>query len=219
MTSVNLVRWGGFAAISGGVIQTTNSVVFIFQTAHPESNLSEPLLIGTLNVLEASGVLLIAVGLMGLYTLLGTNSRTGTMGLILAWLSTTAFVSLTVYDLSSAPQYQSGSPFSLITGSLMYWTSIIGVILLGVATLRARLLGRWSALPLAPGLLLGLLSPLLTFFLYSDDSTKNGVEGVLGTGLFALPFILSGGCWILLGYMLSYQGKRLTVRYLDEPKK
>jgi len=89
----------------------------------------------------------------------------------------------------------------------------LGIVLLGVAVLRWRLLGRWSALPLAVGLL---MKPLLDYFLFYMLALVTGADisdGDIVTYPTAWPdwsgfYIcvvdnaILGASWVLLGWVL-----------------
>jgi hypothetical protein len=104
---------------------------------------------------------------------------------------------------------------------LMVWGLPLGIVLLGVAVLRWGLLGRWSVLPLAVGLL---MSPLLNVFLFYLLALVTGADisdGEIvtyptpwpdwsGFYIYVVPNAIIGTSWVLLGWvLLSGRGERL----------
>ena len=153
MSRPNLARLGGLAAIIGGTlyvaIGSLNLVVF--------SGTLPPVAVGLLAPVSslASIVvsLLFAVGLVGLYALLGRRSWLGISGLLLAFSSVLAAVSQVVLPVASLLFADLGGPtpwlisareaISLIRGLLLG----CGVLLLSVAAFKTRTLVRWVILP------------------------------------------------------------------------
>jgi hypothetical protein len=94
-------------------------------------------------------------------------------GIVLIGLAAAATVAYVV-QLSTVGVVTIGGPGGIPKGSFVDmalgvadWLTLsglpLGIVLLGVAVLRWGLLGRWSALPLAVGLL---MNPLLNLFLF-----------------------------------------------------
>jgi hypothetical protein len=94
---------------------------------------------------------------------------------------------------------------------LMVWGLPLGIVLLGVAVLRWGLLGRWSALPLAVGLL---MSPLLNLFLFYLLALVTGADISDGDIVtyptpwpdfytYVVPNAIIGTSWVLLGWGLG----------------
>lgn len=129
----------------------------------------------------------------GLYSLgRGRLGRLGRAGTILA------FVSLVAAITGMLTVGLAGVLWSLVVLGLV--GAFIGLALIGVAFVRSRLLGRWSFLPLALGLV-GLARVLAGESAYS----QLGYEVRL-----VLSLIFAWG-WVLLGYALWSQQRRARV--------
>ena len=73
MTSSNVVRWGGMAAILGGVLLVAKGLAIIFSDADPS--------------FVPPATLLFALGMVGLHARLeGRGGLLGTVGVFLAWV-------------------------------------------------------------------------------------------------------------------------------------
>jgi len=106
---------------------------------------------------------------------------------------------------------------------LMVWGLPLGIVLLGVAVLRWGLLGRWSFLPLAVGLL---MKPLLGYFLFYLLALVTGADISDGDIVtvptdwpdwpdfyaFVVPNAIVGTSWVLLGWVLLSGRRELTAR-------
>jgi hypothetical protein len=96
---------------------------------------------------------------------------------------------------------------------LMVWGLPLGIVLLGVAVLEWGLLGRWSALPLAVGLL---MNPLLGLFLFYLLALVKGADISVwdimtvptfwpnwsGFYTYVVPNAIIGASWMLLGWVI-----------------
>ena len=131
---------------------------------------------------------LFAVGLLGLHARLdGRGGPLGKAGVLVAYgaLAAAAFVLM-------API----APFYVAAG----FGPFLGLVLLGSATLRARVFHPpWSALPLATGL----GGPLLIL--------AGGGLSLMSERLLEVPIVLVGLAWMLLGYSVLAV-KRATVQ-------
>ncbi len=146
-------------------------------------------------------------------------------GLVPIGLAAAATVAISV-QLSTVGVVTIGGPGGVPRGSflnvafdvafwLMVWALPLGIVLLGVAVLRWGLLGRWSALPLAVGLL---MSPLLRLLLFLPLYLVTGSDMLVPTFwpdwpdfyVFVVPNAIVGSNWVLLGWVLwSGRGERL----------
>ena len=103
----------------------------------------------------------------------------------------------------------------------MVWGLPLGVVMLSVAVLRWRLLGRWKLLPLAVGLLMSPLLNLFLFYLLALVTGADSSDGDIvtyptswpdwsGFHTFVVPNAIIGTSWVLLGWvLLSGRGERL----------
>ncbi|MCA1715486.1 MAG: hypothetical protein LC781_01065 [Actinobacteria bacterium] len=212
MSRPNLARLGGLAAVIGGMLSVVISNLSLILLSGTTPLLEAPLLALLANLAEIVSVLFFTAGLVGLYALLGRRSRLGLSGLILAFLSILASVSHIVFLITSLlfadPEdttrwlisVQEAVP--LVRGLLLG----CGVLLLGVAAFRTRILGRWGVLPLLLG------SLILTASLFSASVLYFGLAlGPWGTILRLLPILL-GLCWVLLGGVLWAYASREEAR-------
>jgi hypothetical protein len=188
------------------------------------------------------GYLLFIGGLAGLFGLLGRARQalprqggsvrglilslarcSAVAGLVLIGLAAAAIVANLV-QLSTVGVVTIGGPGGVHRGSLldmalgvaawlMVWSLPLGIVLLGVAVLRWELLGRWSFLPLAVGLL---MKPLLGYFLFyllalvtGADISDGDIVTVptawpdwSGFYTYVAPNAILGASWVLLGWVL-----------------
>jgi hypothetical protein len=199
----NVVRFGGLAAGLGGALYVTiNALGVLFMRALASDWATRGLLNFLLDLLGIFAAFCFVAGLAGLYALLGERSGLGVSGMILAGLSavlSASYVAFAVvhvlYTALLSPD-STAPPPSLVFPEIAVDTAedlllAGGALLLGVATLRARVLGRWSLLPLVLG---ALILPLLA------------APAILGWAvpwvLFWLLLTLQGLCWMLLGTLL-----------------
>ena len=149
--SSNVIRWGGLAAMIGGVLWMAVFAVFASRPSGPGSappyrsfeGLSVPCLI--------SAVLIVA-GLVALHAhLRGTYGGLGTAGFVLASVGTAVLVLVVV-----------GAPFLL--SRLGALGLLLGSALMGVAALRASVRLRWGGTTLVVG--------SLAFFLFDTEGAR-----------------------------------------------
>ena len=166
----------------------------------------------------------IAAGTLGLYArAVGGSRKLATLGFALALLPAVALAGTALYEslvvLSSG--YPEGAP---LFPPLLLWAigmvNIAGLALLGVALLRTRALGRWSALPLAIGLL-PLAAPLLLLPFVTGPGGQLAGPALLLQAVFDLPDFVGDLGWVLLGYLLwsgRPGGTARTAKDLPEPR-
>jgi len=167
MSSGTLYRWSGLVLLVGGLLGLVSSileaVLYPGDSATPAQILSAPAML----VLSMSfvGFLLIAIGFPGGY--LRQAARAGrlgfvgfvllSLGLLLGGVGLGAVLIITLPFLAqSAPKLLTGGPppalLLLIIGSTLLWA--VGGILLGIASIRARVFPRWAGiLLLASGII------------------------------------------------------------------
>ncbi len=186
LSSSELVRWGGLAGILAGVAWAVSGIVH-FAMVYPEAgtgptgSISDYLIEGAHAVAEA--------GMVG--ALLGLRARQaraygwlGVVGLALAFLGTALLCAITVIGIVSREALGEAILSSIFISGVLGW--LVGFPLLGIATVRARVLPRWV------GALLIAYFPLFVLLL-----------GSYGWGGIALGLL-----WLALGYtLLSERGK------------
>ena len=174
MTSSNIARWGGLAAVLSGALLVAKGLVIVVSVADPS--------------LVPPATLLFALGMVGLHArLAGRGGPLGTIGVLLAWAALAAsLVNLICLALSvPAP----GDPDAPTLLEITYLTAFVGILVgllaLGVAALRARVMASpWGAVPLGVGVL---WFPL------------QGVGFVIADGV---GLVLGGLAWAFLGYVI-----------------
>jgi hypothetical protein len=185
MSSSDLVRWGGLAGILAGVAWVVSGIVH-FAMVYPEAgtgptgSISDYLIEGAHAVAEA--------GMLG--ALIGLRARQGpwygwlgAVGFALAFVGTALLCAITVIGIVFGEALGEAVLSAIFISGVLGW--LVGFPLLGIATVRARVLPRWC------GVLLIAYFPLFLFLLAS-----------YGWGGFALGLL-----WVALGYaLLSARG-------------
>jgi hypothetical protein len=185
VSSSELVRWGGLAGILAGVAWAVSGIVH-FAMVYPEAgtgptgSLSDYLIEGAHAVAEAGMV----GALLGLRARQGpAYGRLGMVGFVLALLGSALLCVITVTAIISGDALGEAVLGTIFISGVLGW--LVGFPLLGIATLRARVLPRWV------GVLLLAYFPLFAFLL-----------GSYGWGGIALGLL-----WVALGYVLwSWRG-------------
>ncbi len=166
VTTQRLMRWSGLAALAAGIIFAG------IQPVHPPDALAS-VTTGAWTVITSLKLVmcfLFLIGLTGLY--LRQAEEAGWLGLIgfalfgISWALQSGFVFAEVFILpqlaTAAPEFVdsflgivSGSPGAMDIGALVPAYAIVGILymlgglVLGIATVRARVLPRWPAILLA----------------------------------------------------------------------
>ena len=199
------IRWSGLVLVLGGI------TLALHYLTHPGGETAQyafdPLWVPS-HWLGGIGYLLVPLGLLGLYARQSREmGRAGTIGLVLTFvgcaLAAGASIFLSVVlipflavqgldwmDPPNGVLYASSS-FRLATGSAGL-ASLVGLLLLAVATLRARVipaLGAWLVILTIP---LAVVTIALVFFIGTSlQGLLQAVSGVvLGTGLTAWGWAL-----------------------------
>ncbi len=178
--SSKLARWGGVAAILGGVLEIVVTAG-LSRPGPPSLTLAGQATYETSILMSVAGELLFAAGLVGLYASLagGTEQSRfakglGVTSLILASLAALATLAFLLQVMLVGTFVPAQSFLVSAVFFLGLWGLPLATTLLGVIALRSRALGYWKALPLVLGVLM-----------------------VLG-----VPYVVLGFGWILLGYVL-----------------
>ena len=196
MSYVDRIRWSGLAAMFGGVLWTLSWILVSFTEDGTRSvlGLSEH---GWRTALLNPAMLLFMAGLAGFHARqAGQSGRLGRTGFAVCLLSTgTMLLGNVVEFWVSEYFYGTQRPGWVMMGvGLMMLPA--GFVLLGIGTLRARVLTGWRrAVPLGFGLTLALLVIVLMALIVWTGSQPS-VEGVFG----AILVIALG--WAALGYAL-----------------
>ncbi len=178
MSSSALIRWGGLAAILAGMAWAASGVVhfsLVYPAAGtgPPGSISDYLIEGAHAVAEA-GMLGALLGLRALQA--PRYGWLGAVGFVLAFLGTALLFAITVIGIASGEALGEAVLTLIFVSGVLGW--LVGFPLLGIATLRARVLPRWC------GVLLIAYFPLFVLLL-----------GSYGWGGIALGLL-----WLALGY-------------------
>ncbi len=172
--SSNLTRWGGLAAMLSGILFVVKGAAILVSDADPS--------------FVPPATLLFALGMVGLHARLkGHGGPLATIGVLLAWVVVAAsVVNLIGLALPIPTPGEPDAPLLLrITYMVAFLAILVGLLVLGIVTLRARVMpAPWRAVPLAVGIL---WFPL------------QGIGFVIADGV---GLILGGLAWVLLGYVL-----------------
>jgi len=191
MSTSVLVRWGGLAAMLGGVMWVFKGGAIMLTGEQP------PVVFG-------AALPLFAAGLVGLHARLGgRGGRLGRTGLLIAYAALVSalvvLVGSTLAPAGWAPNEDSVTPltpFIVLAG----FGPFVGLVLLGIATLRVKAMpSPWNALPLVMGA--GAFPLMLV----------GGVLELVNERLFELPIVLLGFAWVLLGYSV-WSGKDKAIQ-------
>jgi hypothetical protein len=186
LSASRLARWGGLAAILGGVMWMLKGGAIILTGEQPP-------------VVFEAALPLFAAGLVGLHARLGgRGGRLGRTGLLLAYAALVSALVVLVGSTLAPGEWvpneesvTSLTPFIVLAG----FGPFAGLVLLGIATLRVKAMpAPWSALPLVMGA--GVFPLMLV----------GGVFELVNERLFELPTVLLGFAWVLLGYSV-WSGK------------
>ncbi len=153
--------------------------------------------------------LLWLLGLTGLYA--RCNERIGGLGMLGFALASSGAAMAAVGPLAMSLFDNDGLWFVLVLGLLILFT---GLIIIGIATIRAKALPGWSgALPL----ILGALG-LLMFFANPDDPGLSADMVSLLRPVRMISTMLFGAAWMVLGYTLwSERSERSALPVQAEP--
>lgn len=166
MSTQNLMRWSGWALAIGGIAIAGFFLALLPIGGVTATTESSPGLYYLAHGLHTIGGVLAALGLVGLYA--RQSEKTGWLGLIgfvLAFIGTTLFAGLGMISEFLLPPIFTNAPAlvapggaldpnSLIIFPLTFLPFLVGYILLGIATMRAGVLPRWSGLLLILGAIL-----------------------------------------------------------------
>ena len=213
LASRAVVRWGAISLTIGGAAGVASSVLEAYDSIVATTSgygAVDERLYTFLAILHAGYTLLVSVGLLGVYAALTKGrrwvGRLAAMGALISVPSGLGFCAGALYELLAQPVYYPSWGISQVLSLGGYFGQPVGVVLLGVAALWTRGLGRWRVVPLAVGLIGSPLLPWVVFrlFLYEDVLSPDASEGamILGTLLFFVPMVLAGLGWVAVGFAL-----------------
>ena len=172
MMSSNIIRWGGIAAMLGGVFWVVWSLLGRVSFEAAGSPLAHGLLL--------LAALLTLVGLVGLHALQGANyGRVGRAGFYTAAAGLLVQALAALFLLMGSDVWEVTLQWLVApAGSLII---LVGLVLYGAATLQARVLARWCGLGL-------IVVPPIAFYMHGR--------------IFYGSLALFGVLWVALGYVL-----------------
>lgn len=202
---------GGLAGISHGVVLGWEIIGTTAVGSPGGERLYE-----TLMVLGGLDALLLSSGLLGLHVLLAKRYRwtwwLSASGTLLVVLSGIGFFAGALYQWLITPSYLSSGDVLNALFFVGYFGQPVGVVLLGVAVLWSRGLGRWRALPLFVGLAGSPLSQIALLWLFPPGDTlvpgENARQVLVEVLRFASPAALADVGWISLGFAVFGFRKR-----------
>lgn len=176
MSSSDLVRWGGLAAMLAGVAFVVMSLLGLVVPEGPPGSFSD--ILGSVVFLVA--LLLLLAGLVGFHTLQkGNYGRIGRAGFYTVIVGASAQIVATLVGLTGSTALEFLDFLGLIG-------VLVGFALYGAATLQARVLPRWCGI----GFIVGLPVWLIISVVFGEE-----YGGALGGIMFGL-------LWLALGYVL-----------------
>ncbi len=205
LRSSTFIRCSGLAGILGGLLYILFAYFYVF--THGTSQVPRrATLFGLTNLqyyrLSIIGQLLILFGLVGLYARYGGRAgRLGRGGSVIALLGMTMLVVSTVLQVYIVDPDQYFYSFPVQSGWMLqllsYPVYAVGMVLLGIASLRSKRLRWLSALLVINGLL-----PFLSLVLpaYVTELSNNELMRDILYGTISVPYGLS---WVLLGYLIA----------------
>lgn len=157
MTPAGLMRWAGLAAVVSAVLSVMGDVLRLFvDVESSETATTTPYALVFL--LYLLGAVLLLLGLVGIYA--SQSEAAGVLGLVgflAAFLGTALLVGVLWFELFITPSLATRAPglaeaeLGLAGFILVFLLGVVGWLLFGVATLRARTYPRWAAVLLMVG--------------------------------------------------------------------
>lgn len=157
MSPADLMRWAGLAAVVSAVLSVMGDLLRLFvDVESSETATTTPYALVFL--LYLLGAVLLLLGLVGLYT--SQSEAAGVLGLVgflTAFLGTALLVGVLWFELFITPSLATRAPglaeaeLGLAGFILVFLLGVVGWLLFGVATLRARAYPRWAAVLLMVG--------------------------------------------------------------------
>jgi hypothetical protein len=173
MSSTTSYRLSGIALIIGSVLGVIYQVCQAFLNGNDLATITSPLSMIS-SVIGFIGTVFVLLGLPGVYTRqAGRAGILGLLGFLFLWYVTLyqgaiiPFTSVTIISQITAHIVPQSAAVQLATTPPPAWTpffivsmvgQVLGILLLAIATLRARVFPRWTAWLLIATLVLGVVS-------------------------------------------------------------
>ncbi len=181
MSSSDLIRWGGIAAMVAGALVI---VLVLLSEVLPEGFFFVFILV----------FLLLVVALLGLHARqAGRSGRLGRIAFVVAMIGAGALLVLFAVVGVAQAIFGFNPDESAAVGVLLlviFIAFIVGIVLFGIATFRAAVLPRWAAVLFAFGLPAGLVIDLLTGAFFEEEATSWGFY--IGPPAFAIGLLWLG---------------------------
>jgi hypothetical protein len=177
MPTSRLVQWGAIGAVIAGVAWAVSDVLALLFPGEEEGPIGSAsyYLIESADAIAEAGML---AALIGLHVVQARSlGRFGRVSFVVAFIGTALVLASTLWAVILLDRFGTAVPGLMFGLGLLGW--LVGFVLFGIATFRARVLPRWS------GLLL-VAYPLVL------------IAGVPVEG----PLILVGLLWLALAYAL-----------------
>ena len=179
MGSSGLVRWGALCLTLGGAVWLVLGLLRVFDSLRVIPGREDV-------VLLALALVLTAAGLVGLHAL--QKESYGLLGRVGFYIAVASLLARALRDVL----FLAGSSALEWIVSPSVWGLVVGLVLMGIATLRARVLPRWYGLALMVSLLVSL--PLITY----------------GTALFGVILLVLGyALWLRKGTTAGQHSPRV----------
>ena len=150
MTTTGLMRWAGLSAVASAVVSVMGDVLRLFVDVESSETATTPPYVLVF--------LLYLLGAVGLYA--SQSEAAGVLGLVsflAAFLGTALLAAVLWFELFITPALATRAPglaeaeLGLAGFILVFLLGVVGWVLFGVATLRARVYPRWAAVLLIIG--------------------------------------------------------------------
>lgn len=177
MASSDYMRYGGLAAMLGGVL----SILFAF--AGEENPAHVPL--------DAARYAFLVVGIVGVHLYLRQSERYGRLGQVGFFICVSVFALVALLDIGILLN-EGVEQWYIALGPVRGPLLILGLLLFGIATLRTARLprgGAWLLIAAAITTILGILALIAS-------------GGSFGAWIFIMSTVLLGLGWLWLGYGL-----------------
>jgi hypothetical protein len=206
MSSTTSYRLSGIALIIGAALSAIGYILSVFVSGNDLQSLISPLSM-IFSLFTIFGSMLVLLGLPGMYTRQARRAGIlGLLGFLFVWYVTLfqgiliPFTTVTFIPMLAAhqiaPQLMTTLPPTLTPFSIVSMVGqILGILLLGIATLRARVFPRWIGWLLIATLIVGIVS-FVPFF----------PEALQSLSPVIASFAIAG-----FGYALLSPGHRETV--------
>ena len=169
MSTTTSYRLSGIALIPGAVLSAVGYILSAFSSGNDLQSLISPLTM-SFSLCTICGSLLVLLGLPGVYTRQAKQAGIlGLLGFVLVWYVTLfqgimiPFTNITFIPMLAAhqvaPQLMQTPPSTWTPFTIASMASqVLGILLLAIATLRARVFPRWIGWLLIATLVIGIVS-------------------------------------------------------------